>query len=122
MIGVSLKAAREHHGLTQVQAADLLGVHQATYDGYENRGRLPGDDVLERMVEHLGAPGPSCAPDCPHAKLAERIARVRREHRPAVRFPSSAAGATTTKRTRARRIKFMTEAAERAARLTGGRR
>lgn len=122
MIGRSLKSAREHHGLTQVQAAALIGVHQATYDGYENRGKLPGEDVIERVVELLATPRPSCEDGCPHVKLAERIARVKREHRPAVRFPSASAGATTTERARARREQRLAEAAERAASLTGGRR
>lgn len=46
---MTLKAARVNKGLTQKQAASLLGVSEATIVNYERGKSYPGVDVLKRI-------------------------------------------------------------------------
>lgn len=53
------RALREHHGLSQGQLADLLGVDRASVSRYESGERSPRAavaerylDVLERLASH----------------------------------------------------------------------
>ncbi|MBS5180860.1 MAG: helix-turn-helix transcriptional regulator [Streptococcus salivarius] len=54
MIKDNIKKARLKSGLTQVQVAERLGVSQAQYARWENGGRNPKDDTLEKMAEIFG--------------------------------------------------------------------
>lgn len=51
----TLKEVRKKTGLTQVQAAKLVGVSRRTYQTYEERGRL--NDVYDNLLEKLNEMG-----------------------------------------------------------------
>lgn len=50
-IKITLKAARVNQGLTQKQAAKLLGVSADTVYNYENAKTFPNKKVIEKMEE-----------------------------------------------------------------------
>ena len=47
------RALREHHGLSQGQLADLLGVDRASVSRYESGERSPRSSVAERYLDVL---------------------------------------------------------------------
>jgi HTH-type transcriptional regulator/antitoxin MqsA len=47
------RALREHHGLSQGQLADLLGVDRASVSRYESGDRSPRPSIAERYLEVL---------------------------------------------------------------------
>jgi len=47
------RALREHHGLSQGEVADLLGVDRASVSRYESGERSPRPLVAERYLELL---------------------------------------------------------------------
>ena len=47
------RALREHHGLSQGEVADLLGVDRASVSRYESGERAPRTAVAERYVDIL---------------------------------------------------------------------
>jgi predicted transcriptional regulator len=47
------RALREHHGLSQGEVADLLGVDRASVSRYESGERAPRASVAERYLEIL---------------------------------------------------------------------
>lgn len=51
VLGKRLKEAREKKGLTQVQAAKILGISNGTLSGYERNYRDPDTNILEKMAE-----------------------------------------------------------------------
>ena len=53
MLKDNIKKARLDAGLTQLEVAEKLGVAQAQYDRWENGGRNPKDDTVEKLAEIL---------------------------------------------------------------------
>lgn len=51
VLGKRLKEARENKGLTQIQAAKILGISNGTLSGYERNYRDPDTHILEKMAE-----------------------------------------------------------------------
>ena len=49
----NIKKARLDAGLTQLEVAEKLGVAQAQYARWENGGRNPRDDTVEKLAEIL---------------------------------------------------------------------
>jgi transcriptional regulator with XRE-family HTH domain len=94
MIGRSLKTAREHHGLTQDQVAERLGVEQGTYSGWESRGKTPGEATLAKLLELL-----------PHPVLEESVARVRKLRPRQSRMIGSSGAQTTDQAQRMRTLR-----------------
>ena len=53
MLKDNIKKARLDAGLTQLEVAEKLGVAQAQYARWENGGRNPKDDTVEKLAEIL---------------------------------------------------------------------
>lgn len=49
-----VKKARMDAGLTQIEVANKLGVAQAQYARWENGGRNPKDETVEKLAEIFG--------------------------------------------------------------------
>ena len=49
--GTNLKRLREHHGLTQRQLAEKIGVSKSVISFYECKERTPSPDVLIRLSD-----------------------------------------------------------------------
>lgn len=54
MLKDNIKKARLYVGLTQSEVAEKLGVAQAQYARWENGGRNPKDETVEKLVEIFG--------------------------------------------------------------------
>lgn len=54
MLKDNIKKARLDAGLTQLEVAEKLGVAQAQYARWENGGRNPKDETVEKLVEIFG--------------------------------------------------------------------
>ena len=53
MLKDNIKKARLDAGLTQLEVAEKLGVAQAQYARWENGGRNPRNDTVEKLAEIL---------------------------------------------------------------------
>jgi transcriptional regulator with XRE-family HTH domain len=53
-MAITLKAARVNKGLTQIQAAELLGVSRDTLWNYENGRTYPDVPVIKKIEEIYG--------------------------------------------------------------------
>lgn len=51
--GERLKESRLHHGFTQQQIAEKIGVAKSTYNGYEKESREPDLFKLKKLIEVL---------------------------------------------------------------------
>ena len=51
MLKDNIKKARLDAGLTQLEVAEKLGVAQAQYARWENGGRNPKDETVEKLAE-----------------------------------------------------------------------
>ena len=51
MLKDNIKKARLEAGLTQIEVAEKLGVAQAQYARWENGGRNPKDETVEKLAE-----------------------------------------------------------------------
>ena len=54
MLKDNIKKARLDAGLTQLEVAEKLGVAQAQYARWENGGRNPQDETVEKLAEIFG--------------------------------------------------------------------
>lgn len=54
MLKDNIKKARLEAGLTQLEVAKKLGVAQAQYARWENGGRNPKDETVEKLAEIFG--------------------------------------------------------------------
>ena len=54
MLKDNITKARLNIGLTQSEVAEKLGVAQAQYARWENGGRNPKDETVEKLVEIFG--------------------------------------------------------------------
>ncbi|WP_175064691.1 helix-turn-helix transcriptional regulator [Streptococcus salivarius] len=54
MLKENIKKARLDAGLTQLEVAEKLGVAQAQYARWENGGRNPKDETVEKLAEIFG--------------------------------------------------------------------
>ena len=54
MLKDNIKKARLDAGLTQIEVAEKLGVAQAQYARWENGGRNPKDETVEKLAEIFG--------------------------------------------------------------------
>lgn len=54
MLKDNIKKARLDAGLTQLEVAEKLGVAQAQYARWENGGRNPKDETVEKLSEIFG--------------------------------------------------------------------
>ena len=54
MLKDNIKKARLNIGLTQSEVAEKLGVAQAQYARWENGGRNPKDETVEKLAEIFG--------------------------------------------------------------------
>ena len=54
MLKDNIKKARLDVGLTQKEVAEKLGVAQAQYARWENRGRNPKDETVEKLADIFG--------------------------------------------------------------------
>ena len=54
MLKDNIKKARLDAGLTQLEVAEKLGVAQAQYARWENGGRNPKDETVEKVTEIFG--------------------------------------------------------------------
>ena len=54
MLKDNLKKARLDAGLTQLEVAEKLGVAQAQYARWENEGRNPKDETVEKLADIFG--------------------------------------------------------------------
>ncbi len=54
MLKDNIKKARLYVGLTQSEVAEKLGVAQAQYARWENGGRNPKDETVEKLAEIFG--------------------------------------------------------------------
>lgn len=54
MLKDNIKKARLNVGLTQSEVAEKLGVAQAQYARWENGGRNPKDETVEKLAEIFG--------------------------------------------------------------------
>ena len=54
MLKDNIKKARLNAGLTQLEVAEKLGVAQAQYARWENGGRNPKDETVEKLAEIFG--------------------------------------------------------------------
>ena len=54
MLKDNLKKARLDAGLTQLEVAEKLGVAQAQYARWENGGRNPKDETVEKLADIFG--------------------------------------------------------------------
>ncbi|MDB8643960.1 helix-turn-helix transcriptional regulator [Streptococcus australis] len=55
MLKDNIKKARLNAGLTQLEVAEKLGVAQAQYARWENGGRNPKDETIEKLADIFGA-------------------------------------------------------------------
>jgi transcription regulator len=51
MLKENIKKARLDAGLTQIEVAEKLGVAQAQYARWENGGRNPKDETVDKLAE-----------------------------------------------------------------------
>ncbi|NDL68782.1 helix-turn-helix domain-containing protein [Anaerotalea alkaliphila] len=63
---MSIRQARQHRGITQKEAADILGVARTTYNKYENGVHSPDSQTLVRMAQLFGC-STDYLLDMPHA-------------------------------------------------------
>lgn len=54
MLKDNIKKARLDAGLTQLEVAEKLGIAQAQYARWENGGRNPKDETVEKLSEIFG--------------------------------------------------------------------
>lgn len=54
MLKDNIKKARLNAGLTQSEVAEKLGVAQSQYARWENGGRNPKDETIEKLAEIFG--------------------------------------------------------------------
>ena len=54
MLKDNIKKARLDAGLTQLEVAEKLGVAQAQYARWENGGRNPKDETVEKLADIFG--------------------------------------------------------------------
>ena len=54
MLKDNIKKARLDAGLTQIEVAERLGVAQAQYARWENGGRNPKDETIEKLADIFG--------------------------------------------------------------------
>lgn len=54
MLKDNIKKSRLDAGLTQLEVAEKLGVVQAQYPRWENGGRNPKDETVEKLAEIFG--------------------------------------------------------------------
>lgn len=54
MLKDNIKKARLDAGLTQIEVAKKLGIAQAQYARWENGGRNPKDETVEKLAEIFG--------------------------------------------------------------------
>lgn len=54
MLKDNIKKARLNTGLTQIEVANKLGVAQAQYARWENGGRNPRKETVEKLAEIFG--------------------------------------------------------------------
>ena len=54
MLKDNIKKARLDAGLTQIEVAEKLGVAQAQYARWENGGRNPKDETVEKLADIFG--------------------------------------------------------------------
>jgi transcription regulator len=54
MLKDNIKKARLDAGLTQLEVAEKLGVAQAQYARWENGGRNPKDETIEKLADIFG--------------------------------------------------------------------
>ena len=54
MLKDNLKKARLNVGITQSEVAEKLGVAQAQYARWENEGRNPKDETVEKLADIFG--------------------------------------------------------------------
>ena len=54
MLKDNIKKARLDAGLTQLEVAEKLGVAQAQYARWENEGRNPKDETVEKLADIFG--------------------------------------------------------------------
>ena len=54
MLKDNIKKARLNAGLTQLEVAERLGVAQAQYARWENGGRNPKDETIEKLADIFG--------------------------------------------------------------------
>lgn len=54
MLKDNIRKARLDVGLTQIEVAEKLGVAQAQYARWENGGRNPKDETVEKMADIFG--------------------------------------------------------------------
>ena len=50
-MAITLKAARVNKGLTQTEAAKLLGVSETTLMGWEKQKRMPRADDIQKLLK-----------------------------------------------------------------------
>lgn len=53
--GIWLRRTRRAHGLRQDDLAAMVGVHTSTIINQEKHGQLPSPEILEKIVQALGA-------------------------------------------------------------------
>lgn len=53
-MGITIKAARVNKGLTQAEAAELLGISKDSLYNYENYRSYPDIRIVKKMVELYG--------------------------------------------------------------------
>ena len=54
MLKENIKKARLNAGLTQLEVAEKLGLAQAQYTRWENGGRNPRDETVDKLAEIFG--------------------------------------------------------------------
>jgi DNA-binding XRE family transcriptional regulator len=59
----AIEAARKHAGITQMQAAEKLGIVQSYYSAIENGKKGGRDDLLDKMAELFGVEAAWLRPD-----------------------------------------------------------
>lgn len=55
-LGEAIRDLRQHHGLTQVQMADCLGITHFHVNRIEHGGRTPSLDMLDAIAARLDVP------------------------------------------------------------------
>ena len=55
-MGITLRAARVNRGLTQAEAAELMGVKPRTIVNWENGSSLPNVAAVNKIIEVYGIP------------------------------------------------------------------
>lgn len=54
VLGYRLKLARQHKNMTQMEAAEKLGISNGTLSGYERNYRDPDTETLAKLAELYG--------------------------------------------------------------------